>query len=404
MVLGVKKMPDELRMRRIILSTLILVPLCLMLAASLSGCQEGTKGTKAPMTQQATVIDSNMPSTAPAVQYTFPVVMQTSVAGPHMTFEETVHDFGDIVPDTDHKTQFKFVNTGNAPLKIVNVRPCCGTVVKGVEDGQVYAPGRGGAVDVEFPAGSQPGSVLRYIYITTNDPSQEIATLTFKAEIVRQVSYEPSSLRLFLRLENGGAGDLTLTSLTGQPFSITSFRSTGDTVVAKFDPAVKDTKFVLKLTANMEKLKQHPRGRVEVMLTHPGCKSVYIDYDVLPEFTVSPPQIMAFNLKPGEPIQKEIWILGNYDNNFEIESVTSKNGTIKLVDQEKVKAAQGPVVGLLNADEADRSKGDHYQYRLKLEIMPPQERTPMMSDTLLVAIKGGDTLAIDYRGYFLGGN
>ena len=152
-------------------------------------------------------------------------------------------------------------------------------------------------------------------------------------------------MRLFLRRENGGAGDLTVTSTTGQPFSITSFRSTGDCVTAKIDPAVKETKFVLKLSVDMEKLKLHPRGRVEVVLTHPGCKTLIVDYDVLPEFTFNPPQLIAFNIEPGVAAQKEIWVLPNYDDDFEIESVTSKNGLLKLVSKEKVKQAPGLTVG-----------------------------------------------------------
>jgi hypothetical protein len=378
MTLGVKKMIGNRRVRTTVLSTLILTPLCSIVAACLflSGCQEEAKIAKSPATP---VIDSN-------------------TTAPRITFDETIHDFGDVVPETKHATRFTFKNTGTAPLKIINVRPCCGAVTKGVEEGQVYAPGRGGAVELEYPAGTLPGSVLRYIYITTNDPAQEITTLTFKAEIVAQISCEPVNLRLFLRRENGGAGDLTVTSLTKQPFSITAFRSTADAITTKFDPAAKDTKFVLKLAADLEKLKQHPRGRLEIVMTHPGCKSTFVDYDVLPEFTVSPPQIMAFNLKPGEAIQKEIWVLGNYDNDFEIESVTSKNGTIKLVNKEKVKASAGPVVGL-PIGEANRPRGDQYQYRLRLEIMPPQDRANMR-DTLLIAIKGGDTLTAEYAGFF----
>jgi hypothetical protein len=380
MLLGVNTMTCGLRMRRVGLSTVISAAFC-SVAIILTGCQSSV--------QRTTVIDAN----APAGQTADPN------SGPRMTFEETTHDFGEIVPETHQKGEFKFTNTGKAPLKILNVKPCCGTTIKGVEDGQVYAPGKSGVLEVDYPSTAQPGPVKKYIYLTTNDPAQPIVTLTFKAEIVQQISVEPGNLRLFLRRENGGAGNLTVKSLTGEPFSIVGLASTGNCLKADFDPAVKGTEFVLKLTANMDQLKQHPRGRLEIKLTHSGKKSEYVDYDVLPEFTISPPQVMAFNLKPGQAIQKEIWILGNYDNDFEIESVTSKNGLVKLVNKEKVKVAPVPVVGLNGNEPAEQSTGDHYQYKLKVEITPPQERVTFR-DTFSVAIKGGDTLPIELAGFF----
>jgi hypothetical protein len=373
---------------------MILAPLGFAAVILLSGCQDESKGAKGQITRKTPVIDSNKPSNATAVQ-------QASVEGPRITFEKTSYDFGDIVPEKKYKHQFTFKNTGTTSLKIVNVQPCCGTVVTGVEAGQVYAPGKSGALEFEFTSGQQPGSIARTIYITTNDPVLKTVGLEYKAEITRQVAYEPTTLRLFLRRENGGAGDLTITSSTGQPFSVTGFRSTADCITAKFDPSVKDTRFVLKLSADMEKLKQHKLGRVEVLLTHPGCKTLSLDYDVLPEFTFNPSQLIAFNLKPGVPAQKELWIQANYDDDFELESVTSKNGMLKVVDKEKVKLAPGLTVG--QAPGAADQKEARYQYKLKLEIVPPNERAPL-SDMLQVTIKGGGMWPIEYRGFYEPGN
>jgi hypothetical protein len=403
-------MAGNLIVRRITVSTLAFVSLGVMTAAFLSGCQDEAKTSKTPTTEKTPVVGSNAAASAPTAEpaKTEPSTPKEAtpapVSGPRMTFEETVHDFGKVVPATAQKTEFKFKNTGSAPLKIKDVRPCCGTVVTGIETNQVFAPGRGGTVSVEWPGATQAGAIVKYIYVTTNDPTDEIATLTFKADVVQQVDCEPSSLRLFLHRENGGAGTPTVKSLTGEPFSISAVRSTSDVLTTTFDPAVKATQFVLKLTADVEKLKAHERGRIEVIMNHPGCKGIYVDYDVLPEFTISPPQLMAFNLKSGEAVQKEIWILGNYDNDFEIESVTSQNGTMKVVEKEKVKVAPSPVVSVLNPQPLDRSKGDHFQYRLKVEITPPQDTSTPAVDKLIVTIKGGETLPIEFRGFYYGGN
>ncbi len=392
-------MAEVLRPRRNTFSaSLVLVPLGLTAVLLLWGCQEEAKSPKTQTVEKVKVVvveDANKPSGL--------AVVLPPVAGPRLTFDETNIDFGDVVPDTKYTKKIAFKNTGSAPLRIVAVLPCCGTVVEGIEVGEVYNPGKGGTLEWQYTAGGLPGTVSRTMYVTTNDPNKPTASLQFKAEIIRQIAYEPSTLRLFLRRENGGAGDLTVTSSTGQPFKITSFRSTGDCVTAGFDPNVEGTKFVLKLSASTEKLKQHPRGRVEVLITHPGCKGFYVDYDVLPEFTINPPQLIAFNLKPGEAAQKEVWISGNYDDDFEIDSVTSKNGVLKIASKEKVKLAPGLVVGGAAAAKEDPNKPAHYQYRLKLEVVPPSDKSPM-ADTLQVAIKGGDVLTVDYRGFYAPGN
>jgi hypothetical protein len=392
-------MAEHLRPRHKVLCGLYSVAVGLAVVGFLTGCQNDSKATKDPTASKPAVAERESPLTPVAVQ-------KPSAEGPRLTFEETSYDFGSVAPGKTYTRSFKFKNTGTAPLKIISIQPCCGTVVKGIDAGQVYAPGRGGSVEWEYTAAMQPGAVNRTFYVTTNDPTQPTMNLTFKADIARQIECEPAALRLFLRRENGGARDLTIKSCTGDPFSVKSFASTGNSVTATFDPNVKDTKIVLKLSADMEKLKQHPRGRALIGITHPGAASFEIDYDVLPEFTVSPPQLMAFNLKPGEPAPKEVWILGNYDNDFEIESITSLNGILKVMSKEKVKMAPGLSSSeLSSADDAKPSKKeDQYQYRLKLEVVPPADRSTTLSDTLLVTIKGGDTLKIEYKGFFAADN
>ena len=204
---------------------------------------------------------------------------------PKLSLEKASHDFGEVGPETARTAQYKFKNTGDAPLIVSQVKTCCGVRARGVKNGQEYAPGQGGTLELDCTFGNTPGAMTRNIYLHTNDPNQKVTTITFKAKIVRRIECKPDRLRLFLNQENAGCGDLTLTSLDGRPFSITRIRSTANAITADIDPAVKATEFVLKLQADMQKLERNLRGQISIDLTHPEGKNVRVLYDVLPDFT-----------------------------------------------------------------------------------------------------------------------
>ncbi len=346
-----------------------------------SGCQPSASSGKTSVTQVSAdttgQAGASNPSTSGAAK---PGEVQVTMLLPKISVEKAVYDFGDVGPETTQTAKFAFKNTGKGPLRISQVKTCCGVKARGVKNGQEYAPGKGGVLELDCIFGSSPGNLRRTVHLYTNDPDQNVVALALKAKIVRRVDYKPQRLRLFLRQENGGCGEITLTSLDGRPFSITGFRSTANALAAEIDPAAQATEFVLKPKADMDKLKRNKRGQISIQLTHPECKNVRILYDVVPEFTINPPQVMLFNLKAEQPAQRDIWIISNYQDAFEIESTSSQKGTIKVVSQEKV--------------------GNRYQ--LKVEVTPPAQEgeRAVFSDVLELKIKDGEMLSIPFRGFY----
>ncbi len=355
-----------------------LLLLSVTLLALQGGCREEASTGEAPAVRAQ---PRKIASSSAQAEASAPQAVKAAPA-PKIVLAKVVHDFGEIGPDTPQSARFEFKNEGTAPLKILRVRSCCGVVTRGVKAGQVYAPGKSGALELDYRASGQLGSMTRKLYIESNDPLLGTATLIIKAAIVPRVGYEPTRLKLFTNAENAGAKDIVLTSLDGRPFSIKGFRATGNALTADFDPTVEATEIVLKPKADIERLKLNSRGRIRIDLTHPECKNVSILYDVLSEFTVDHEQIMLFNLKAGQPVQREVWVLSNYQEEFEIDSVSSQKGTAKLVDQQKVDS----------------------RYRLKFEITPPpvESDRAVLSDVIEVKIKGGATLAIKCRGFYQG--
>jgi hypothetical protein len=298
---------------------------------------------------------------------------------PKITFEKVVHDFGELGPGTKNVCEFNFTNTGDGLLKITKVSKTCGctpyTLAK-----KDYVPGESGVLKVKYNAASQHGPIRKRLYVSSNDKSNPKIALTIKAKIKPKISYRPKMLNLLLSRENAGCPEITLASLDGKPFSIKQFKSTADCITADYDSSIKATRFVLQPKVNMEKLRKGLNGRVDIRLTHPESDKVIIPFKVLPKFKINPPSIIVLNAEPQKPVKRRVWVLNNYDKDFEVESASSKKGIIRVLSQKK--------------------NGNRYEF--ELEITPPAAETKkkFFSDEFFVNIKGGEKLKITCRGFY----
>lgn len=116
---------------------------------------------------------------------------------PVMAFEESVFDFGTIEQGTPQEHIFKFTNTGNAPLVIVDAKSSCGCTVPEYTKAPV-APGATGELLVKFN-GSGKNQVSKTVTVTANTESGK-ETLQIKA---------------FVNAKEGAAG-------TGTPLQVKS--------------------------------------------------------------------------------------------------------------------------------------------------------------------------------------
>ncbi len=97
---------------------------------------------------------------------------------PVITFEESMFDFGTIDQNTPVEHVFKFKNTGEAPLMIVNAKSSCGCTIPEYTKDPV-APGESGELLVKFN-GSGQNQVSKTVTLTTNTKAGT-ETLTIKA-------------------------------------------------------------------------------------------------------------------------------------------------------------------------------------------------------------------------------
>jgi hypothetical protein len=310
-----------------------------------------------------------------------PAATAESKAGPKIEFESMVYDFGKVGPRKKLLGEFKFTNTGDAPLKITKVEKCCGAVTE--LDKNELAPGESGVLKVQYTSSRTAGKINKKLYVNSNDKVNPRAMLTIQAETVLRVDYEPKRIKLLLKDENAGCPEITLNSVDNKSFSITSFNATSGSLTAEFDSSVQAKKFVLQPKADMEKLQKRATGLINIGLafSEPGveAETVTIIFQAIPRFTLRPSLLVVMYDKPDEPVEKTLWLTNNYGDEFEVESTASKEGIIKVLDQNKV--------------------GN--QYRFLLEITPPpNEDIKRFSDTFTINLKDGERLEVPCRGIY----
>ena len=294
-------------------------------------------------------------------------------------FEKLIYDFGEVGPSAKQRGEFKFTNVGEALLKITKVGRCCGIVTK--LDKMEYAPGESGTLEVEWNSGPRESTMTREVVVHSNDPNTPAINLTIKAKVVLQIDWEPKRLKFFLDEDNAGCPKITISSIDNRPFSITGFKSTADCITADYDPKVEASKFVLEPRVDTEKLQKSLKGRINISLNHPPGKAATILYSVVPKYTVNPRMLIIFNAEPDKPIVRKISVLNNYGKDFEIGSVSSKNGIVAVKILEKKKIRNG--------------------YQLEVAITPPAaEGKTRFTDLFSVSIKGGEKLPIRCNGYY----
>ncbi len=337
------------------------------------GCEQQAKTQAQPVAEVAESLEEKTPEAKT------PEASAVIEGGARIVFESQEHDFGEVGPKKRSVCEFNFTNVGDDVLKITKVSKTCGCTPFTLEKKE-YVPGESGTLKVKYYSGQNAGPVTRRLYMFSNDAENPKVTLTIRALIVPKVKAEPKVLNLSLRKENAGCPPITLTSLDGRAFKITKVKTTADAINVDFNPNEESTNFVLQPKVDMEQFKQGLKGRIEFTLTHPDCSSVVVPFSALSEFTVKPPVLITLKAEPQKAIKREVWVLNNYDEDFEIESVSSKKGFVKVLKQEKV--------------------GN--RYKLELEITPPlpDKNARLFTDQFLINIKDGGQLAVTCRGLY----
>lgn len=86
---------------------------------------------------------------------------------PILKFKETEHDFGQIEKGKPVETTFSYINTGNAPLVVTDIKSSCGCTVPEDWSREPLKPGDSSKFTVKFN-GSGENKITKTITVTAN--------------------------------------------------------------------------------------------------------------------------------------------------------------------------------------------------------------------------------------------
>ncbi|MEM6831303.1 MAG: DUF1573 domain-containing protein [Bacteroidota bacterium] len=102
----------------------------------------------------------------------FLILTHVIFAQAKLSFDEESHSFGDIEEEAGYAEHtFSFVNTGDQPIKISNVKASCGCTTPGWSKEQVM-PGDSGFIKARYNPRNRPGRFRKSLRITTTQPSE----------------------------------------------------------------------------------------------------------------------------------------------------------------------------------------------------------------------------------------
>ena len=106
-----------------------------------------------------------------------------SLAQGRLAWETTDHTFGSVQEGTNPSFTFSFVNTGDAPVRLQEVRAACGCTTPTYSSGEI-APGARGEVTVGYSSAGRPGRFDKSIFVRAAGAEPADVELWIRGDVV----------------------------------------------------------------------------------------------------------------------------------------------------------------------------------------------------------------------------
>ena len=107
---------------------------------------------------------------------------EVKMAGPEISIDKDVHDYGQINKDANGDCFFTITNTGNEPLTITKAKGSCGCTVPDWPR-EPIAPGKTAKMKVTY-ATNRVGKINKSVTITSNSSNAPTKVVRIKGEVL----------------------------------------------------------------------------------------------------------------------------------------------------------------------------------------------------------------------------
>ena len=105
-------------------------------------------------------------------------------SGPEIEFEKVVHDYGDVPYNGNGECEFRFTNTGDAPLLIQKPKSSCGCTIPSWPDKPIF-PGESEVIKVTYRT-NRAGNFNKTITVTSNAIKNSTVVLHITGRVLCQ--------------------------------------------------------------------------------------------------------------------------------------------------------------------------------------------------------------------------
>ena len=105
-------------------------------------------------------------------------------SGPEIKFEKVVHDYGEVPYNGNGECEFRFTNTGDAPLLIQKPKSSCGCTIPSWPS-QPILPGKSDVIKVTYRT-NRAGNFNKTVTVTSNAIKNSTVELRIKGRVLCQ--------------------------------------------------------------------------------------------------------------------------------------------------------------------------------------------------------------------------
>jgi hypothetical protein len=272
----------------------------------------------------------------------------SSEGTPHIQFEETTYDFGQVKEGIQVIHIFTFKNVGTATLVLGKIRTSCGCTAAVVSE-QEIPPGGQGEIKVTFDTKNRRGKSHKTITVSSNDPDQPNMQLSISGEILVDVDITPH----YVNFGNIKRGEEHTKSVKVRfphdpTLRVTRVESLTEGITAK-QGATKSDETEIQIRVDRKAPVGRLSGRVKIHTTSPNKPTdvIMVVVHVMGEIMVEPSSLSGVFLKGNPKTLRSIDLTKKGEKNLKIEKVEENTGRF-------------------TTNVAEVKKGEHYRIELSL--------------------------------------